>query len=216
MVREDIVYGLKNALTRGQSLESANRSFISAWYDIADVEEASKSLNLGAITSIPDLDSNKPQNNNQNPPSTLYSQQPKALQVTQEYSPQVQQQNQPAPQQTKPTTLQNQPTEPQQTQTTNNQSSFPLLPSENKNQAQTKTVQQTLPTSNNQVPIQQNQQAQQQKNYPPLPTQFNIEKPKKKFPKILIILIVILILLVAGIITISLIGPKILDALFKK
>jgi hypothetical protein len=43
-MREDILGGLKNALERGESLESAKQSFILAGYAKADVEEAATSL----------------------------------------------------------------------------------------------------------------------------------------------------------------------------
>lgn len=41
MVREDILGGLKNALERGETLQEAKDSFISAGYSKSDVEEAS-------------------------------------------------------------------------------------------------------------------------------------------------------------------------------
>jgi hypothetical protein len=44
MVREDILGGLKNALERGDTLQEAKDSFISAGYSKADVEEAAASL----------------------------------------------------------------------------------------------------------------------------------------------------------------------------
>jgi len=44
MVREDILGGLKNALERGDSLEKAKGSFISAGYPKNEVEEAAASL----------------------------------------------------------------------------------------------------------------------------------------------------------------------------
>lgn len=61
MVREDIVAGLKNAVERGESLEEAKQSFISAGYSKEDVEEASSliqsssALLIGRGEDIPPL-----------------------------------------------------------------------------------------------------------------------------------------------------------------
>jgi hypothetical protein len=44
MVREDLLGGLKNALERGESIQEAKETFISAGYPKADVEEAAASL----------------------------------------------------------------------------------------------------------------------------------------------------------------------------
>jgi len=44
MVREDIVGGLKNAIERGDSVQEAKNSFLSAGYSQKDVEEAAASL----------------------------------------------------------------------------------------------------------------------------------------------------------------------------
>lgn len=44
MPREDIIGGLKNALARGQPLQSAIQSFLNAGYAKEDVEEAARSL----------------------------------------------------------------------------------------------------------------------------------------------------------------------------
>jgi len=44
MVREDIVGGLKNAVERGDSLQEAKNSFLSAGYSQKDIEEAADSL----------------------------------------------------------------------------------------------------------------------------------------------------------------------------
>lgn len=49
-MREDIVGGLRNALERGTSLEQAIRSFMNAGYREADVRDAAKLLEGGAIT----------------------------------------------------------------------------------------------------------------------------------------------------------------------
>ncbi|MEK6848686.1 MAG: hypothetical protein AABX65_03580 [Nanoarchaeota archaeon] len=53
MVRQDFVYGLKNAIERGASLEQAKQSFISAGYSLEEIEEAaqfvySSSPNIGS------------------------------------------------------------------------------------------------------------------------------------------------------------------------
>jgi FtsZ-interacting cell division protein ZipA len=52
MVREELTTGLKNALTRGESLERAMNSLISAGYSQAEVNEAANSLNLGATANL--------------------------------------------------------------------------------------------------------------------------------------------------------------------
>ena len=48
MVRDDIIAGLKNAIERGYSLEQAKYSFISAGYNLEEVEEASKFVYSGS------------------------------------------------------------------------------------------------------------------------------------------------------------------------
>ena len=52
MVREDIVAGLKNAVGKGESLETAKQSFISAGYSKADVEEASSLIQSGSVLFV--------------------------------------------------------------------------------------------------------------------------------------------------------------------
>jgi hypothetical protein len=47
MVREDLVAGLRNALEKGESLESAKYSFISAGYPPNEVEEAARYASSG-------------------------------------------------------------------------------------------------------------------------------------------------------------------------
>ncbi len=49
MVREDIVAGLRNAVEKGEPLEEAKQSFISAGYSKADVEEASSSIQSSSV-----------------------------------------------------------------------------------------------------------------------------------------------------------------------
>jgi hypothetical protein len=52
MVRQDIVAGLKNALERGISIESAKNSLLSAGYSMEDVEEASNFISAGSALSV--------------------------------------------------------------------------------------------------------------------------------------------------------------------
>ena len=52
MVRRDIIAGLKNAVERGESLEKAKQSFISAGYPPAEVEAASRFVHAGVLTPI--------------------------------------------------------------------------------------------------------------------------------------------------------------------
>ncbi len=52
MVREDIVAGLKNAVEKGESLETAKQSFISAGYSREEVEEASNLVQSGSALII--------------------------------------------------------------------------------------------------------------------------------------------------------------------
>jgi hypothetical protein len=72
MVREDIIYGLKNAMSRGQGLEQAMRSFISAGYDLNEVQEAANSLNMGSIVNLQQTEPKKEESIQA--PSNLYSQ----------------------------------------------------------------------------------------------------------------------------------------------
>jgi hypothetical protein len=59
MVREELVTGLKNALARGQSLEKAMNSLLSAGYNPEEVKDASNYANVGVtgntgvINSLP-------------------------------------------------------------------------------------------------------------------------------------------------------------------
>jgi len=53
MAREELVMGLSNAMARGDSLEGAMNSFISAGYSKEEVEEASKQINMGVSQSVP-------------------------------------------------------------------------------------------------------------------------------------------------------------------
>jgi hypothetical protein len=80
MVREDIIYGLKNAMSRGQGLEQAMRSFISAGYDLNEVQEAANSLNMGPTINLPQTESKKQEENTQ-APTNLYSQKQTAQQT---------------------------------------------------------------------------------------------------------------------------------------
>jgi len=51
-MREDILTGLKNAVERGESLEKAVKTLVTAGYSSAEVNEAAESINLGAIGEI--------------------------------------------------------------------------------------------------------------------------------------------------------------------
>ncbi len=54
MVREDILYGLKNAAERGENLNEAAKSFINAGYDEKDVMDAMNQLSFpGRPLSLP-------------------------------------------------------------------------------------------------------------------------------------------------------------------
>ena len=53
MVRQDLVYGLKNAIERGASLEQAKQSFLSSGYSREEVEEAA----LFVYSEVPGLSS---------------------------------------------------------------------------------------------------------------------------------------------------------------
>jgi len=148
MAKEEILVGLKNALDRGQSLESAMQSLISAGYDINEVKDSAQNLNIN-------------------------------ISSPQKYELQKLEQSNPQPSNTKPIQQQ--------------------IISEQNNIRPTNTYQQ-LPTLNT-----TNQQIMQ-----------NFEnKPKRKMRTLLIVLIIIVLILIGGIITLSLLGPAILDALFK-
>lgn len=51
-MKEEIIGGLKNALERGSSLDSAAQSFINAGYNPSDVNEAARALSQGASSII--------------------------------------------------------------------------------------------------------------------------------------------------------------------
>jgi len=52
MVRKDLVAGLKNAVERGENLEQAKHSFISAGYSMEEVEEASRFVYSGSVLAL--------------------------------------------------------------------------------------------------------------------------------------------------------------------
>jgi lysylphosphatidylglycerol synthetase-like protein (DUF2156 family) len=64
MVKEELVIGLKNAINRGESLEKAMQSLLTAGYSPIDVKEASEYINLGVTKKIAQ---NVPQENPQTP-----------------------------------------------------------------------------------------------------------------------------------------------------
>jgi len=53
MVKEDILIAIKNATERGESLQKASATLISAGYSPEDVDEASKAADMGIISAIP-------------------------------------------------------------------------------------------------------------------------------------------------------------------
>jgi len=52
MVKEELVTGLKNAIVRGEGLEKAINSLLSAGYNSQEVHEAADTLNLGVIGEV--------------------------------------------------------------------------------------------------------------------------------------------------------------------
>ena len=52
MAREEIVAGLKNAVARGESLERAMQTMISAGYSPEEIREAAGYVSMGAIGNI--------------------------------------------------------------------------------------------------------------------------------------------------------------------
>lgn len=51
-MKEELLTGLKNAIERGQSLEKAIQTLISAGYNSSEVHEAAESINAGTIGEI--------------------------------------------------------------------------------------------------------------------------------------------------------------------
>ena len=60
MVREDLVAGLRNAVERGNSLESAKQSFLNAGYSSEDVEQAVNYLHSGSVLAAQPQQLKKP------------------------------------------------------------------------------------------------------------------------------------------------------------
>ena len=52
MSREEILVGLNNAIARGESLEKAMQSLVTAGYNPLEVQEAAKKINMGVIGTI--------------------------------------------------------------------------------------------------------------------------------------------------------------------
>jgi len=52
MVREEITAGLQNAVNRGESIEKAMQSMISAGYPREEVQESSGYINMGTAGSV--------------------------------------------------------------------------------------------------------------------------------------------------------------------
>ena len=69
MPREEIQSGLKNAVERGESLESAAQSFINAGYNPSEVRQAAQYISSGASDIISQSSSNfsESQESNQAP-----------------------------------------------------------------------------------------------------------------------------------------------------
>lgn len=49
MNKEDIVFGLRNAVERGFSLQSAVQSFLNAGYNPGEVNDAAREINMGVL-----------------------------------------------------------------------------------------------------------------------------------------------------------------------
>jgi hypothetical protein len=52
MAREEIIAGLRNAVERGQSIQQAMQSMINAGYQVNEVQEASRFIDLGATGTM--------------------------------------------------------------------------------------------------------------------------------------------------------------------
>lgn len=52
MAKEEIIAGLENAVARGESIEKAMQSMISAGYNPQEVREASQQVNMGSIGKV--------------------------------------------------------------------------------------------------------------------------------------------------------------------
>jgi len=51
-MKDEIIAGLKNAVDRGESLEKAVQTFISAGYNPVEVKEAAKNIGRGATNMV--------------------------------------------------------------------------------------------------------------------------------------------------------------------
>lgn len=99
MVREDLIAGLKNALERSQSPESAVQSFISAGYNPEEVQEAYRYVNTGKPMQLqnapkPAYGQNQIQSMQQMPNSNSQTQAQQHQQAQQLQAQRQQQQNQ--------------------------------------------------------------------------------------------------------------------------
>ncbi len=75
MANEEIVSGLKNAIERGFSLDSAVRSFINAGYNPSEVQQAASMISSGVSTIMPiqqDYYETNIDSKSQTPPSPIY------------------------------------------------------------------------------------------------------------------------------------------------
>ncbi len=70
MVREDILWGLRNAIEKGESFEKAKQSFINAGYSREEVEEAASFINTGVLPEKEDKSLETPSSS---PPSPSMS-----------------------------------------------------------------------------------------------------------------------------------------------
>ena len=52
MPKEELITGLKNAIVRGESLEKAIQSLLSAGYNSQEVHEAADTINMGVIGEV--------------------------------------------------------------------------------------------------------------------------------------------------------------------
>jgi len=53
MVHDEILAGLNNAVSRGESLESAKQSLVMAGYNPQEIEDGANQINMGIIGTLP-------------------------------------------------------------------------------------------------------------------------------------------------------------------
>jgi hypothetical protein len=209
MVNEDIITALKNAINRGETLESAMEIMINSGYNPRDVQEASQFVGGGVLSQLqakPDehLTTPSPKSSFKKLPTSQQPQPVQQLQQPQQPQQQLQQPSQQVqpPQLPKKTLQPQQPqVQPQQPQMRGPSAVLPALPND---------TPQKPPAPPQQTPIQRTPFQTTGQASKPLSKQLEKIRPEKPTRSKEIVLLLVLLLLIAVLILTIVFREKIL------